>query len=106
MIRWFLTVFALTLAIVWVWWLRANGHGPQAQDRRTAQQDRRAEDRRAEDRQDIKDIPIYEFAHTDGDVHVYKMVYQGCELYIARGHAIALERSDSIAIALGRGCGK
>lgn len=52
------------------------------------------------------EVAPYEFATLEGDVHVYKMVHHGCEVFIARGHALSYERSDTVSIALGSGCGK
>lgn len=55
-----------------------------------------------------QDVKPYEFAaipvpfHTV-DVKVYKMVHQGCEIYITTNSAMGHEAA-SIAIATGRGC--
>jgi hypothetical protein len=52
-----------------------------------------------------QDVKLYEFDHTTwGDMHLYKGVYQGCELYVIRGHAQSTDRADSVSIATGRGC--
>jgi hypothetical protein len=83
-------------------WLTANGHGPQ--DRRI-QQDRRVEDRRAEDQPvDTKKVAPYIVAEFGNHkfIQVWKLVDQGCEIYIV--HTLA--SSNNSAIALGRGCGK
>lgn len=53
--------------------------------------------------QETKDVLPYEIWSIDG-VHVYKQVYQGCELFIAR--TPAGRGADGVAITTGRGCGK
>ena len=55
-----------------------------------------------------QDVAPYEFAHIPVqfhavDVKVYKVVHQGCEIYVATNSAMGHEAA-SIAIATGRGC--
>lgn len=55
-----------------------------------------------------QDIPPYEFAHIPVEFHavdvkVYKVVHQGCELFVATNGAMGHEAA-SIAITTGRGC--
>lgn len=58
--------------------------------------------------QAAQEVQPYEFAHVpvafhDVDVKVYKMVHEGCEIYIATNSAVAYQAA-SLAIATGRGC--
>jgi hypothetical protein len=55
-----------------------------------------------------QEVEPYEFAHIPVpfhtvDVKVYKMVHQGCEIYVTTNSAMGHEAA-SIAIATGRGC--
>jgi hypothetical protein len=51
-----------------------------------------------------KDVDPYVLSQLSGDVYIYKAVYQGCELFIVRGHAVGQDHADSVAITTGRGC--
>jgi hypothetical protein len=55
-----------------------------------------------------QDVAPYEFAHIPVEFHavdvkVYKMVHQGCEIFVTTNSAMGHEAA-SIAIATGRGC--
>ena len=41
-----------------------------------------------------------------GEATVYKLVHEGCEIYVVREYVAQVKRADStaVAIATGRGC--
>lgn len=51
-----------------------------------------------------QEVAPYKFADMEGDVHVYKAVHEGCELFIVRGHALDASKADTVSITTGRGC--
>jgi hypothetical protein len=51
-----------------------------------------------------RDVPPYEIGRVGSTGRVFKMVYQGCELFIVEGHVYGSD--TAYAIATGRGCGK
>jgi hypothetical protein len=58
--------------------------------------------------QSAQEVAPYEFAHIPVEFHavdvkVYKVVHQGCEIFVATNGAMGHEAA-SIAIATGRGC--
>ena len=56
----------------------------------------------------VQEVAPYEFAHIPVEFHtidvkVYKVVHQGCEIFVATNSAMGHEAA-SVAIATGRGC--
>ena len=58
--------------------------------------------------QEVKEVKPYAFAELPNGTHVYKLVHEGCELYVAQNYVGQINHADSVGIAIttGRGCGK
>ena len=109
MFRWFVTAFAAVLLFSTIWWLvsrveiqvnQERAQGAQTQPY-TGPERRSGEDRRSGDVEQ-KEVAPYVFAKPLDNVTIYKMVHEGCEIYMSYTHVATY--SDNSSIALGRGC--
>jgi len=56
--------------------------------------------------QSQQEVSPYVFATTPDGTQVFKMVHQGCELFVAERHKVEIKYGDAVSVSIttGRGC--